>query len=94
MRMTHSLLHMNRIGYVQGFELVVGPVLHEYQHNVGRLGFVGPHPNGLEQVVPNDLVVERVVLNDHDYKVIQKLIVCSKLLWIALQLPAMHIKST
>ena len=65
--MKHHVLHMNRIGYVQGFELVVEPVLHEYQHDVWKLGYVGPHSNGLEQVVPNNYVVERVVLNNRDY---------------------------
>ena len=65
--MTHPVLHKNGIGYVQGFELVVEPVLHEYQHEVWKLRYVGPHPNGLEQVVPSDHVVERVVPNDQDY---------------------------
>ena len=63
---THLLLRMKGIGYVQGLELVE-PLLHEHQHDVWRLGYVGPHPNGLEQVVPNDHVVERVVPNDQGY---------------------------
>ena len=63
---THPVLHMKGIGYTQDLELVE-PLLHEHQHDVWRLGYIGPNSNWLEQVVPNDHVVERVVLNDRDY---------------------------
>ena len=63
---------MEGIGYIQGLKLVK-PLLNEHQHDVWRLGYVKPHLGGLEQVVPNDHVVEKVVLNDQDYQVVQKL---------------------
>ena len=73
---------MKRIGHIPGLELVK-PLLQEHQQDVWRVGYVGSHQNGLGQVVLNDHVVEKVVPNDQDSQVVQKLKnICSPLLLI------------
>ena len=63
---------MKGIGHIQCLELVE-PLLQEHQHDVWRLRYVGSLQNGLEQVIPNNHVVEKFVPNDQDSQVGQKL---------------------